>query len=167
MSRYEEDPEIRQLQQEVNRLKQIVHDYENQLANLNTGNVGDKASLLRQLKDQGERIRQDTLVLIRGKASSPNHNLNANYQNHNDNYQETSHYRNPPTHIQTHAHTRNPSNAPNNPDPYQNYHNPNSQGNNVNFTTTPDMISSVYRGVSGLSQDQQSQFRAQLAELRM
>lgn len=29
------------------------------------------------------------------------------------------------------------------------------------------MISSVYRGVSGLSQDQQSQFRAQLAELRM
>lgn len=150
-------------------MRQVVHDYENQLSNLNSGNVGDKASLLRQLKDQGERIRQDTLVLLRGKASSPtNHNLNTNYyQNQNDNYQETFNNRNPRPHIQTNTHTRNPSNAPNNPDPYQHYHNPNSQGNNVNFTTTPDMISSVYRGVSGLSQDQQSQFRAQLAELRM
>lgn len=146
-------------------MKQIVHDYENQLANLNSGNTGDKASLLRQLKDQGERIRQDTLVLLRGKASSPtNNNVHTNYyQNQNNNYQEGSHYRNAPTHIQTYTHTRNPSNAPNNPDPYQNYHNSNSQGNHANFATTPEMISSVYRGVSGLSQDQQSQFRAQLA----
>jgi hypothetical protein len=31
--------------------------------------MADKAHLLRELKDQGERIRQDTLALLRAKTS--------------------------------------------------------------------------------------------------
>ena len=53
------------------RLRNIVQDYENQIAALrNNPAMADKVSLLRQLKDQGERIRQDTLALLRGKVSA-------------------------------------------------------------------------------------------------
>lgn len=48
-----------------------MQDYENQIAGLSNNPANsEKVSLLRQLKDQGERIRQDALILLRGKLSS-------------------------------------------------------------------------------------------------
>jgi hypothetical protein len=32
--------------------------------------MSDRVNLLRQLKDQGEKIRQDTLSLLRGKVNA-------------------------------------------------------------------------------------------------
>jgi hypothetical protein len=53
------------------RLKNVVQDYENQIAALHQGSgMSDRANFLRQLKDQGEKIRQDTLSLLRGKSST-------------------------------------------------------------------------------------------------
>lgn len=47
-----------------------MQDYENQITALNSNPANsEKVSLLRQLKAQGERIRQDTLALLRGKIA--------------------------------------------------------------------------------------------------
>lgn len=73
---YSDDQQIRQLQQQVQRLKNVVQNYEYQLANLsNSPKNANQRNYLRQLLDQGEKIRQDTLSLLKAKSTSSMHYL--------------------------------------------------------------------------------------------
>jgi hypothetical protein len=53
-SRRGDDGDVRHLQQEVGRLRNVVHDYENQIAMMrNQTGTGYKSNMLHELKDQG------------------------------------------------------------------------------------------------------------------
>ena len=62
----EDDPEIMELQREISRLKALIPQYEAEISRI--GGAPMSKNRLRELLEQGERIRQDTIAMLKNQG---------------------------------------------------------------------------------------------------